>query len=64
MGAREEVGASISWASEELLSLCSLGRGDRSPWDGLVAWAGDAWADVEAAGKVALHLGLLELCCS
>lgn len=38
------------------LSLCSLGRGDRSSWGGLVDWTGDVWADVEAAGKVALHL--------
>lgn len=39
------------------LSLCSLGSGDRRPWGALVSWAGDAWADVEAAGKVALQLG-------
>lgn len=38
-------------------SLCSLGRGDGSPWGGLVAWTGDACADVEAAGKVAVHWG-------
>lgn len=40
------------------LSLWNPGRGDGSPWSRLVAWAGNAWAYVEATGKVALHLGL------
>lgn len=38
-------------------SLCSLGREGASPRGGQVAWAGDAWADVEAVGKVAPQLG-------
>lgn len=52
-----EVGVSISWASEELPEPLQSRqrRGEPLGWAG--PWPGDAWADVEAAGKVAQHLG-------